>query len=253
MNERAEVPTGEPAPARGTETEFRTLSPDHIVNTIESVLDRIQTRFPGSGLGRVCCELLEVGNQAEAFTISLRRPIYAIRVFSWLLIVGLVALAFAPFFLVDVSLGLSNLGELIQAIEATLNEVVLIGLAILFLVTWERRIKRHRVLRALRELRSIAHVVDMHQLAKDPKLLLREEGVTNDAELDAMSRNDLAHYLDYCSEVLALTSKVAALYLEAFEDSVLIGAVNEVENLVSGLSRKIWQKIMILDRGILES
>ncbi len=139
MNEPTEVPTGEPVPALRTGTEFRTLRPDHIVNTIESVLDRIEARFPGSGIGRVCCELLEVGNQAEAFTISLRRPIFAIRVFSWLLIAGLVALAFAPFFLVDVSLGLSNLGELMQAIEATLNEVVLIGLAILFLVTWERR------------------------------------------------------------------------------------------------------------------
>ena len=253
MNEPTEVPTGGPAPARRTETEFRTLRPDHIVDTIESVLDRIETRFPGAGLGRVCCELLEIGNQAEAFSVSLRRPIYAIRVFSWLLIVGLVTLALAPFFLVDVSLGLSNLGELMQAIEATLNEVVLLGLAILFLVTWERRIKRQRVLRSLGELRSIAHVVDMHQLAKDPKLLLGGGGATNDAEPDAMSRRDLALYLDYCSEVLALTSKVAALYLEGFEDSVLIGAVNEVENLVSGLSRKIWQKIMILDREILES
>ncbi len=131
--------TGEPAPARRTKTEFRTLRPDHIVTTIESVLDRIETRFPGSGLGRVCCELLEIGNHAEAFTVSLRRPIYVIRVFSWLLIVGLVALALAPFFFVDVSLGLSNLGELMQAIEATLNEVVLLGLAIVFLVTWERR------------------------------------------------------------------------------------------------------------------
>ncbi len=68
-----------------------------------------------------------------------------------------------------------------------------------------------------------------------------------------LTQFQLLRYLDYCSEVLALTSKVAALYLEAFEDSVLIGAVNEVENLVSGLSRKIWQKIMILDREILES
>ena len=134
-----------------------------------------------------------------------------------------------------------------------MNEIVLIGLAILFLVTWERRIKRQRVLKALGELRSIAHVVDMHQLAKDPKLLLEKGGARYDAELDAMSPRDLIHYLDYCSEVLSLTSKLAALYLEAFENSVVIGAVNEVENLVSGLSRKIWQKIMILDRGILDT
>ncbi len=223
------------------------------MKTIRSVLNRIRTRFPQSGLRRVCGELLEIGNQAEAFTASLKRPIYAIRAFSWLLIATLVMLAFAPFFLLDVSLDLSNLGDLIQLIEASLNEVVLIGLAILFLATWERRIKRQRVLRALGELRSIAHVVDMHQLAKDPELVVGKGEETHDVELDAMDRSDLARYLDYCSEVLALTSKVAALYLEAFEDSVVIGAVNEVENLVSGLSRKIWQKIMILDRGILDT
>jgi hypothetical protein len=174
-------------------------------------------------------------------------------VFSWLLIAGLVVLAIAPFFLLNASLDLSNLGDLIQVIEASLNELVLIGVAILFLATWERRIKRQRVLRALSELRSIAHVVDMHQLTKDPKLVLGPGGSSNDAELDAMSRADLAHYLDYCSEVLSLTSKLAALYLETFEDSVVIGTVNEVENLVAGLSRKIWQKIMVLDREILES
>jgi hypothetical protein len=62
----------------------------------------------------------------------------------------------------------------------------------------------------------------------------------------------LAHYLDYCSEVLSLTSKLAALYLKGFDDHVVIGAVNEIEQLAAGLSRKIWQKIMILDRVALE-
>ena len=137
-----------------------------------------------------------------------------------------------------------------EAIEATLNELVLLGVAVIFLATAEGRIKRHRSLRALRELRSIAHVVDMHQLTKDPKDLLSdsaEPGETDD-DREPMSRGELAQYLDYCSEVLSLTSKLAALYLEGFDDHVVIGAVNEIENLASGLSGKIWQKIMILDR-----
>ena len=52
---------------------------------------------------------------------------------------------------------------------------------------------------------------------------------------------------DYCSELLALTSKLAALYAERFNDSVVLQAVDEVEALTSGLSAKIWQKIMVLD------
>lgn len=52
--------------------------------------------------------------------------------------------------------------------------------------------------------------------------------------------------------ILSLTSKIAALYLEGFDDHVVIGAVNEIEELAAGLSMKIWQKIMILDRVAVE-
>jgi len=57
----------------------------------------------------------------------------------------------------------------IQALDSSISSVVFIGAAILFLVSWENRIKRHRALRALHELRSIAHIIDMHQLTKDPE------------------------------------------------------------------------------------
>jgi len=58
----------------------------------------------------------------------------------------------------------------------------------------------------------------------------------------------LIRYLDYCSDELALISKIAALYVQKFNDPVSMSAVNDVEDLTSGLSRKIWQKIMIFDR-----
>ena len=61
-----------------------------------------------------------------------------------------------------------------------------------------------------------------------------------------MSRFELSRYLDYCSEMLSLTGKVAALYIQDFDDEVALAAVNEVEDLTTGLSRKIWQKLMIL-------
>ena len=58
---------------------------------------------------------------------------------------------------------------------------------------------------------------------------------------------ELGRYLDYCSEMLSMTAKIAALYAERFSDNVVLQAVDEVETLTTGLSRKIWQKIMILD------
>jgi len=47
--------------------------------------------------------------------------------------------------------------------------------------------------------------------------------------------------------MLSLTGKVAALYVQHFDDAVAVAAASEVESLCTGLSRKIWQKIMILE------
>ena len=63
-----------------------------------------------------------------------------------------------------------------------------------------------------------------------------------------MTPFELSRYLDYSSEMLSLLSKTAALYVQHFNDPVTLSAVNDVEELTTGLSRKIWQKIMILDR-----
>jgi hypothetical protein len=62
-----------------------------------------------------------------------------------------------------------------------------------------------------------------------------------------MTPYQLTRYLDYCSELLAITSKLAAVHAEGFDDASVLAAVNDVESLTQGLSSKIWQKIMILD------
>ena len=46
--------------------------------------------------------------------------------------------------------------------------------------------------------------------------------------------------------MLSLTAKVAALYAQVFPDPVVTDAVSDIERITSGLSQKIWQKIMIL-------
>ena len=60
---------------------------------------------------------------------------------------------------------------------------------------------------------------------------------------------DLARYLDYCSEMLSLTGKLAALFAQSVNDEVVIEAVNDIENLGSNLSRKIWQKITMIENA----
>ena len=49
--------------------------------------------------------------------------------------------------------------------------------------------------------------------------------------------------------MLSLTGKVAALYVQHFDDPTLLATVSEIEQLTTGLCRKIWQKIMILQEN----
>ena len=43
-------------------------------------------------------------------------------------------------------------------------------------------------------------------------------------------------------------SKIGQLYVQDFPDSAAVTAVDHFEGLATGLSNKIWQKLMILDR-----
>jgi len=219
---------------------YLALDAAEIVHTIERLRTRIEERFPDSGLGKVCGQLLEIAQKARERAEWIARPILAVRIATVVLSVIIVA----GLILMVTRLrppGAFELGQFIQVLEAGINDLVLVGAAIFFLATLESRIKRRRALRALRELRSIAHIIDMHQLTKDPER-------TQPAKRE-MSAADLARYLDYCSEMLSLTGKVAALYVQNFEDSVALQAVNEIEDLTTGLARKIWQKLTIVVGG----
>jgi hypothetical protein len=136
---------------------------------------------------------------------------------------------------------------LVQVSEAGLNVFLLLSAAILFLVTVETRIKRRRALKAIHELRALAHVIDMHQLTKDPERLMARRAATPSSPKQDLTEFELGRYLDYCSEMLSLIGKLAALYVQKFDDPVALAAVNEVEDLTTGLSRKIWQKIMLIN------
>ena len=62
-----------------------------------------------------------------------------------------------------------------------------------------------------------------------------------------MTPFELGRYLDYCCDGLSLISKVSALYVQGFQDEVVLEAVDEIETLTSGLTGKISQKIAVLN------
>ncbi len=148
---------------------------------------------------------------------------------------------------IHLQVGNAEVFGVFQGIEAAMNITVLVGAALFFAVSLEDRLKRRRVLKNLHGFRSLAHVVDMHQLTKDPSALMNRGPVTTTSPARPMSRFELTRYLDYCSEMLSLCGKLAALYAQSLPDPVVIDAVNDIEELTTNLSRKIWQKITILE------
>jgi hypothetical protein len=229
---------------------YRQLDATQITQTIEQLRERIGERFPQSNLRHVCQQLLAVANEVAECVTYLRRPNWRLRIIGAFAIVGLVALLVGVGvvgFTLEPSAKMS-VADVIQAIEAGVNDVVFFGIAVFFLLTIEARFKRRRALAMIHELRSLSHVVDMHQLTKDPERLMSRQPDTPSSPQRSMSAPELGRYLDYCSELLSLISKVAALLVQHFNDGVVLGAVNEIEELTTGLSGKIWQKITILER-----
>jgi hypothetical protein len=216
------------------------------VETLQQLEHRIGERFPGSGLSKVAAELLAAANESMERAGYLRRPHVPLRIGSWALIAVIVFTGVQALLHLRLAPRWEEFATFLQSSQAIQN-VVFLGIAVLFLANVETRIKRRRALAAIHELRSIAHIVDMHQLAKDPDQFLAGGAAPTPPPRRTMTRFELSRYLDYCTDLLSLTSKVAALYVQDLQDPVVLNAVNDVENLTTGLARKIWQKIMILD------
>ncbi len=231
-------------PMEETFTKFRRLDSGKIVETVEALKARIEERFPTSGLNKVTAELLEVSKETLHRIAWIQRPNLTLRAAAGLLIAAIVALLILVVTQIK-KFQLDDFTNSMQGIDSTISSVVFIGAAILFCVTWENRLKRRRALKALHELRALAHIIDMHQLTKDPESYFNAR--QNPPVKRTMTPFELNRYLDYCSDALACISKIAALYVQGFEDPVLLDAVDDVENLTAGLSRKIWQKITIME------
>ncbi len=227
--------------------DYRRIDADAVYETIVRLEQRIAARFPDSGLRRVAQDVIVVARDSSDRIVRIRRRSVAIRVTSWLLAVAVLAvLLTVPFTL---KLGhVETVQDAVQVLEAALGTSFFIGTGILFLLSLESRLRRNRAMAAIHELRALAHVVDMHQLTKDPAMLLDPQAATSVSPMRTYTPFELSRYLDYCSEMLALISKIAVLYVQDFSDPVAVGTVDEVEDLTNGLSRKIWQKIMLIQR-----
>ncbi len=235
---------------------FQRLDPTAVSRTAGAVAERITARFPDRQLRLVADEVRSAVDRVKS--VENRNPWH--RPLKWACaavaaLVGIVALIGIVVVVRDVLHGNGNTRPSTQAtewvslLESGLNDLVFAAVAIGFLLTVAGRLDRRAILRELHGLRSLAHVIDMHQLTKDPERLLSQPPPTDASVVQTLSATDLGRYLDYCSELLSIVSKTAALYAQVSTDPVVLDTVSEIESLTSGLTRKIWQKISILHPG----
>jgi hypothetical protein len=220
---------------------YRQLESNEIVRTIDELHMRISQRFPKSDLAAVCEELLVVAKETESKAHAVNASNYPLRAIIFALIAAAAGLIYFLIRAIQLRTGDVDLINLLQGLEAGTNLIIFISVAIFFLFSLESRMARTRALNDLNELRSIVHVIDMHQFSKDPSELLSSDST------EGMTRTDLTRYLGFCSVMLSLGAKLAALYAQKLPDEVVIDAASDLQNVAGGLSLKIWQKISILE------
>jgi len=217
--------------------------------TIARLEQRIHARFPDRGLTRVAAELTvkaaDIADDAHETRSRLRAVRLAAHALMALVVVATVVALFLA--LRDAARsGLESSLEWLPLIESTIYDLVFAAIAVFFLHALPARLSRARLLAQLHRPRSLAHIIDMHQLTKDPERLRPGFQKPPESVDPGLGRDDMEHYLDYCSELLSLVGKVAALCAEESQDSVVLDTVSTIETLTTGMSRKIWQKISLL-------
>jgi len=151
---------------------YRNLDSEKIVDTIETLCKRIDERFPNAGLAQVCRELLVIAKESQIRSAWIAKPRRLLRFIIGLLVLGILAVMVLVLANTTWPATGFDIVVLVQVSEAGINVCLLLGAAILFLATTEARVKRGRALKQIHEMRALAHVVDMHQLTKDPERLV---------------------------------------------------------------------------------
>ena len=207
----------------------RNLDAGKLAVTADALAKWIGVEFPNANLAVVAREVANLTADARRVSWVLARPMYFVRAIVLMIILAaLGGVGYHAWF---------HPKELLKWIDDTKGLGIYFMAAAAFLVTLEIRLKRSKALTAIHDLRSLAHIIDMHQLAKDPIIERYRVDPGNDF------REKLAAYLHTCTALLNLVSKVGQVYIDHFPDSVATTAVNDFEAVCNGMANKIWAKI----------
>lgn len=223
------------------------LVAEEIQKTCKELGVRIKERFPNARLNDTCAALISISDEITKTNTWIRRPNYLIRTGSWICVALVLVMIIPAYCRLQVTTANVNIADFLQMLDSSFNVIVLAGATVIFLQAFENKLKRKRVITAINRLKCITHIVDAHQLKKDPRSTT--EFRTASSPVRSLSDYELCRYLDYCSEILSLINMIAFLYVQNFEDPVAQESVNDLGELTNGLSQRIWQKIIIVDQS----
>ena len=95
---------------------YRSLNPEHIIQTICQLYDRIQERFPGSGLSKVAAELQQIGNEAVARAEWISKPLLPLRIGIGALVALLAAVVLVALANLNITKLWESLADFVQAV-----------------------------------------------------------------------------------------------------------------------------------------
>jgi hypothetical protein len=215
-------------------SEYSDFDHQRLLVTMDRLCRRVGRDFEGRGIARVANELRGKVQPVQDATEVAFRAVLRARAAAWFLIAlvviaELVALGFTYSDVVS-GAGPTRSFDWAPLLESTINLVVFAGVAVYFLLLHlPERLQRTRLLEQLYGLRTLAHIIHMHQLSKDHSD-------------PPMTRSEYVAYADYCSEMLALAGKAATLISKHTSDPTVLETVGSVELLANELSSLALQK-----------
>jgi hypothetical protein len=210
----------------------RKLRPDKLIATSLELATWIRKEHPSAHLSDVADDVYALTTEAVAKAERIRRPMYWLRL---LLTLAFAGLAYGVYW----HYTHHSEKEFMDLLNSLKPLGVFAGSAVIFVITLETRVKRWKALKAIHELQSVVHIIDMHQLGKDPMI----EKFRDDPDGVEVK---MEQYLHCCTALIAIVSKIGQLYLDHFYDASATTAVNEFEAVATGTSQKIWSKILHL-------
>ena len=230
---------------RAADKESYLLNPVTIVNTADNLKKEIADRLPGSALAKLAEELENLARQSEDRIESFKRPVYKIRIFSFLTIFLAIAILTWSITSLPASWRFETVAELFEAIDTGFNLIVLLTGALWFLYSLEATLKRKQALESIKSLRQFIHTIDITQLYYTPDIYKPDSHLSDSAvKLDNS-------YLLLCAQMLGIIGNLSALYTQADSSDSVWRASSEAEILANAIATKLVTKTEVISSVML--